>query len=289
MKNELVFKQLHYSENELTQIIDLIKQNLDPNFTEEFFIWKHLQNPFGKSFGWSAWDSDKLVGLRLFMKWEFDNSFNNRISRSIRPVDTVVDKNYRGLGLFKKLTLRGLDLVDEDFEFVFNTPNSNSLPGYLKMGWVNSPDSGFFKLGLVNPFYRTSQISNLEFNKFIKPTPSFVETNRTKEFLLWRYSNPKYEIKCIGNDVIVFSRIRMKGIKTIVIFELIGESNNFGLLISSVVKYSGSWMVYYYNSEELPSNLFIKSITRQKAVIVTKQLSISPSLKFSLGDLEGVL
>jgi len=54
----------------------------------------------------------------------------------VRAVDTATDPDYQGRGIFTRLTLTALDeLRDEGVDIVFNTPNSNSLPGYLKMGW----------------------------------------------------------------------------------------------------------------------------------------------------------
>ena len=38
--------------------------------------------------------------------------------------------------MFTKLTMHGLAAMQADgVDFVFNTPNSQSRPGYLKMGW----------------------------------------------------------------------------------------------------------------------------------------------------------
>ena len=44
----------------------------------EFFRWKHLENPFGRSFMLVAESEGQVVGLRAFMRWEFtagDRSF----------------------------------------------------------------------------------------------------------------------------------------------------------------------------------------------------------------------
>jgi GNAT superfamily N-acetyltransferase len=47
-----------------------------------------------------------------------------------------VDPDYQGRGIFTRLTLHAIDeLAREGVAFVFNTPNDQSRPGYLKMGW----------------------------------------------------------------------------------------------------------------------------------------------------------
>jgi GNAT superfamily N-acetyltransferase len=100
-----------------------------------FFAWKHEQNPFGPSPEWVACDRHRVIGFRTFMRWEFVKDGRSTI-RAVRAVDTATDPQYQGRGVFTRLTLAALDeLRDEEIEFVFNTPNQRSLPGYLKMGW----------------------------------------------------------------------------------------------------------------------------------------------------------
>jgi hypothetical protein len=51
-------------------------------------------------------------------------------------VDTATHPRARGLGIFRALTLRGVEeLKSQGVDWVFNTPNDQSLPGYLSMGW----------------------------------------------------------------------------------------------------------------------------------------------------------
>ena len=38
----------------------------------QFFRWKHLENPFGRSFMLVAETDGRIVGLRAFMRWEFE-------------------------------------------------------------------------------------------------------------------------------------------------------------------------------------------------------------------------
>ena len=56
--------------------------------------------------------------------------------QAIRAVDTATHPGYQRKGIFTKLTTAVLDYAQKDeIAFVFNTPNQQSLPGYLKMGW----------------------------------------------------------------------------------------------------------------------------------------------------------
>lgn len=100
-----------------------------------FFAWKHLENPFGASPAWGAWDGDRLVAFRTLMRWTLVQG--DASLRLVRAVDTATDPEYQGRGLFRSLTTRAVDeLTSDGVDAVFNTPNDQSRPGYLKMGWV---------------------------------------------------------------------------------------------------------------------------------------------------------
>lgn len=101
--------------------------------TAQFFAWKHQANPFGPSPALVAEHDGRLVGLRMFLRWQF--TARGRVVHAVRAVDTATHPDHQGQGIFRALTLQALDTVVADADLVFNTPNTNSLPGYLKMGW----------------------------------------------------------------------------------------------------------------------------------------------------------
>ena len=124
-------------DSDLPAILNLLRDSLGwaPDERHEaLFSWKHRASPFGPSAAWLGFDGEHLVGLRMLMRWEFEH--DGRVQRAVRAVDTATHPDYRGRGVFTALTLRALeDLEREDVAFVFNTPNDQSRPGYLKMGW----------------------------------------------------------------------------------------------------------------------------------------------------------
>lgn len=97
-----------------------------------FFHWKHHDNPFGPSLAFVAEVEGRVVGFRTFMRWRFRNG--RTTVGAVRAVDTATDPDHRGQGIFTSLTLHALDQLDGE-DLVFNTPNGQSLPGYIKMGW----------------------------------------------------------------------------------------------------------------------------------------------------------
>lgn len=120
------------------QVVPLLRAALnkadDPNY-EAFLDWKHKDNAFGVSPAWVALHGDRIVGYRTFLRWRFVTDEGKRVT-AVRAVDTATLPEYQGLGIFRRLTLRGVaDLTVAGDGIVFNTPNDQSRPGYLKMGW----------------------------------------------------------------------------------------------------------------------------------------------------------
>jgi predicted N-acetyltransferase YhbS len=100
----------------------------------EFFAWKHDDNPFGSSPAWVAIENGQIVGFRTFLLWELERGAERL--QVVRAVDTATDPDHQGKGIFRRLTERAVEeLTSMGYDAVFNTPNTQSRPGYLKMGW----------------------------------------------------------------------------------------------------------------------------------------------------------
>ncbi|MDA7980867.1 MAG: GNAT family N-acetyltransferase [Pirellulales bacterium] len=141
----------HAKPDDAAAIVDLLREGLGEGTiprSKPYWNWKHAANPFGPSPVLVAEEAGRIVGLRAFMRWEWGDGkigqektkqpSDHRTSclTAVRAVDTVTHPDFRGQGIFKRLTLQLRDEVQaEGTAFVFNTPNMQSRPGYLKMGW----------------------------------------------------------------------------------------------------------------------------------------------------------
>jgi GNAT superfamily N-acetyltransferase len=103
-----------------------------------FFRWKHLENPFGRSYMLLAWEHGRVVGFRSFLRWRFEA--NGERVTAVRAVDTATHPDHQGRGIFRQLTMSAIDDLRSSTDLIFNTPNDKSLPGYLKMGWQRVDD-----------------------------------------------------------------------------------------------------------------------------------------------------
>ena len=125
------------TDDDIPAVLALARRTLqwDGLDDEAFFRWKHLEGPFGRSPMWVASVDGRVAGLRTFLRWRFTEA-DGRTRHAARAVDTATDPDFQGAGIFRRLTLHALEaLPGLGVEFVFNTPNDKSLPGYLKIGW----------------------------------------------------------------------------------------------------------------------------------------------------------
>ncbi|MGH9116203.1 MAG: GNAT family N-acetyltransferase [Acidimicrobiales bacterium] len=204
------------------------------------FAWKHRENPFGSTPGWVALDELGLVGSRTFMRWSFAAG-GERVS-AVRAVDTATHPRARGKGIFRALTMRGVEeMTSAGVGWVFNTPNGQSAPGYLSMGWkevgrlpLAIRPGGVKALPRLADARRPAELWSLPtvagedarsvlgdgeaLDELLgsQPESRAVRTERTAAYLRWRYGSGPVTYRAIlggatARDGVVFFRIRSRG------------------------------------------------------------------------------
>jgi GNAT superfamily N-acetyltransferase len=238
---DLVVRRAHPEETDA--IVDLAGAALgwddDPR-NRDLFEWKHRANPFGASPTWVAESGGTLVGFRTFLRWRWEGP-GGRTVPAVRAVDTATHPDHQGRGIFTRLTLGALDeLADDGVEIVFNTPNHQSRPGYLRMGWRNlgrvpvavRPRAGSLpRLAAARrPADKWSEPTDvglpapeaLADHRAVarllaaRPLPDRLTTARTATYLTWRYGfGPMhYRALLIGDRIdegVVLFRLRRRG------------------------------------------------------------------------------
>ncbi len=223
-------------------ILDLLATSLgreaDPRY-EALFAWKHEENPFGRSPAWVATDGGQLAGFRVLMRWEFVQA--GTVVKAVRAVDTATHPDFQGQGIFTRLTLHALEELRDDVSFVFNTPNDQSRPGYLKMGWqvIGRLPTAVRPIHLAGipriatarvPAERWSSPSTagesaaevlddraaLERLLATLPEPDGIRTRLSPDFLRWRYRTPLLAYRAVVaagglEDGVALFRIRGRG------------------------------------------------------------------------------
>lgn len=206
----------------------------------ELFRWKHDTNAFGRSPRWVAVDGDRIAGFRVFLRWEWQRPDGSTI-RAVRAVDTATDPDYQGRGIFTRLTSAALsDLEADGVGFVFNTPNDQSRPGYLKMGWqvVGRPPvmvlparlTGLPRLAgarTAAELWSEPSTAGTSATEALEgpggealaaslPQPKVLATHRTISYLRWRYGleDLRYRALALGRDPsegLAIFRVRRRG------------------------------------------------------------------------------
>ncbi|OEF10073.1 GNAT family N-acetyltransferase [Aliivibrio logei] len=203
--------------NSISDLLNDSFETIDSSFfTKDFLRWKHRDNPFGESISYIATDeSSKLVGLRTFLKWRFINNENGY--SAYQPVDTATSPRARGRGVFSLLT-KSVLLETKD-KIIFNRPNKNSFPGYIKMGWKYN---GNIRFGIIPRFFLRSnyKVSGIELtecffkkNKFIKFYSDKLQTDKTSDFLIWRFiniPNMKYKLFHVDDNLSFIYKVRSR-------------------------------------------------------------------------------
>lgn len=183
--------------------------------TEEIWRYKHLDNPSGASLVLLALCSGRIIGVRAFMKWEWN--LNEIQFSALRAVDTGILPEHQGKGVFKTLNSLGLELAKgRGDHFIFNTPNSKSLPANLKMGWdkIDKLKIVFIPGNLRNrnfkkenfQYKRSKNLSALELQKLLDAYNNLqskggkIFTPKSPDYLQWRYEqNPLQEYEIIAD------------------------------------------------------------------------------------------
>jgi len=192
------------TEQDIPAIVDLLKKSLGESSSPKsinYWIWKHVKNPFGPSKVLLAERNGQLIGIRAMMQWIWQRE--NQPYTALRAVDTATHPDFQGQGVFSVLTQKMVDRSKNDgINFIFNTPNEKSLPGYLKLGWVSLQKLpvGISFLTSLSFISRKSIHGSLDLDKIEllcnrwnliqqKITPLF--TPKSLDYLKWRYlDNP---------------------------------------------------------------------------------------------------
>jgi len=143
------------NEIDIKTIEDFIKvkgEVFNRDFNYKDFEVKYLNNIYGPSVVVLAYFEDECIGIRAF--WRNDLS----VTESYQPCDTGVLLNYRGMGVFSRMTKAALKKVN-DKVYIYNFPNDNSLEAYKKIGWGISEHK---KYRVFNSFKDVNLIDMIE-------------------------------------------------------------------------------------------------------------------------------
>lgn len=121
-------------ENELIVKATEIFATVWRDVTVEKLHYKHFANPDRvRCPVLLHYEDDVPVGMNGFMGQTF--IVNNERIKGVQSCDSAVIPKYRGKGIFSMIIRQGEQKVQEEVSFLFGSPNPNSYPGFIKLGW----------------------------------------------------------------------------------------------------------------------------------------------------------
>jgi len=166
------------------KIIKCFEKTFSIHVTKNYFKWKFIKNPFGKSLHIIVSKKKKIIASRVL--WRFD--INNL--QAYQCVDTSVLPNYQRLNIFTKTSNIASNLLKK--KIIYNSPNKKSGPAYKKCGWKQIKNSNKIKINFTY--------------LMIKSAP---DIKWSKKILQWRFENNpinKYYILRKNNYYYIFSK-----------------------------------------------------------------------------------
>lgn len=216
--------------------------------TKEWFLWKFKDNPFGESILACAKENGIIAGCVAFGMQDF--VFHSKIIKGAMSFETFVHPDYQGKGLFKRLiNIAETEAKRRGIKLLLNFPNSNSLTGFLKSGWVQINNTEYWikpnniiditinfknlRRGFKPNEANLDQLDKNSFNRYKQNIESGLFSKIDIDYLKWRFllfPNAEY---IILNDTNCYSigRVGKRGKLTEiqVLFVTPKENNNFSL------------------------------------------------------------
>lgn len=154
MKERIVWHPKRADNQELEDAASLIQsfqeeESARRSHNASYYRWKLLNNPAGEGAMWIVQDEGRVTGTASFTPKRL--KIGTPMPGAAEIGDTFTHPDYQRKGIFSTLvkSVRA-DALDNDIEFIYGTPNQNSLPGYEKK--LNFPQiPGVGAVNLIRP------------------------------------------------------------------------------------------------------------------------------------------
>ncbi|HUP17839.1 MAG TPA: GNAT family N-acetyltransferase [Acidimicrobiia bacterium] len=234
-----------FDDADLPEVLEVLRLSLGepPGLarTKALFAWKHFDNPFGRSLMLVAEATGRIAGFRAFMRWDLVMPDGTTL-RCVRAVDTATHPDFQRRGIFRLLTLAGIELAaDQHMDLIFNTPNEKSGAGYLTMGWRRIGTVGVMVrpgVGVLRPRHQHAAATSAAERSMATPdrttafadrVPVGLRTPRTAQYLRWRFeSHPtaRYLLATSEDGVAIGRAHDRRGRRELVISDLAGARSH---------------------------------------------------------------
>jgi len=262
--------------------------------------WKYERNPFGKTQLTVAEYKHEIVGVDNLWPWEL--RYRGETLKALQPCDTAVSQQFRGVGIFKKMRLFGIEqAAEKNVKLLFNFPNENSLQGNLSLGSVylgrvNWRVKILKPVGILKGLLFENKSEPYEITEEFRINVDLLETlsekfqshdeylkiNRIEGFHKWRFSdrpNRSYGMVYYsnnGNDSAAIFTVNQKGnSREMVVVDILGSTgdtlNLFKLVKKAAIRADADFIAVMdnpqFNTKELWKNGYLKKKLKNMVVL----------------------
>ncbi len=131
-----LYEIVDYSNEYSNDVIEIFQDVFKSDRDNEFLEWENETNPSGESIIKLALKDSRIIGHICF--WLFKMKVSDKTVLSGQAIDTMVHPEYRGKGIFEKLSLSGIETgLGKEMELCFRFPNHMALSAAVnKLGFV---------------------------------------------------------------------------------------------------------------------------------------------------------
>lgn len=252
---------------DLPNVLDTLRASLGESallqWTAEQWHWKHTLNPFGRSIVVLAVAGNRIAGVRPLMRWRLATPHSGELS-CVRAVDTAVHPQFQRRGLFRDLNEAALEMAGaEGVDLVFNTPNSQSRPGYLKQGWQDVGSIGVMIRPSLRIVTTRSGADQQDMNDVLPQAelaigvnavdraPLGLRTVRSEDYWRWRFEQHPtatyFRVDRAGTTAILRAN-RRNGRDELIVSELIGGGGRAAISLAAK-RSQASYLVAWFSQK----------------------------------------
>lgn len=164
----LDFRAMERDESELIAFCECFERN-GTRRRVDALRWQYLDNPTGAQFVRFALSEERLAAIYAVQP-ALARVRGTRVLAA-QSVDTLVDADFRGRGLFTEMAEAVYQGVREGGgAFVYGFPNANSAPGFFqKLGWISLDPVPF----LVRPLRTAYFAAKLPLRRWLRKLPDW--------------------------------------------------------------------------------------------------------------------
>lgn len=225
----------------------------------KWWKWKYEEIPFGKPLISVADDDGRIAGAQICWPWSL--TYAGHELKTYQLVDTSVHPDYRGHGLFLKLTINSVKVSNEaNADLIFGFPNKNALHGYLKL-YYDKVFPVYWWIKVLKPVKLIDKkarhasgrsidlpaeyrITEEKANKirFANPYERRIQIKGSSEYVIWRYvRHPLYKYGIVfdkgkGISCAIFEiRETINNYREMIVLEIYGSTKQYPEVLSELV------------------------------------------------------